>query len=64
MGGHTVSALIGVSVAKEIHSVEWGAAIAVGLAIGAMPHLECVQPPGGATDLVAICEILATRQRQ
>lgn len=55
IGGHLVSALIGVS------CVHWfgadlmlAAALAVGLSIAAMYSLRCLHPPGGATALVAV----------
>lgn len=54
LGGHLVSALIGVSCARWIGDPLLGGALAVGLAIGAMHYLHCVHPPGGATALVAV----------
>jgi len=53
-GGHLVSALIGVSCAKLVPDPFVAAALAVGLAIGAMHYLRCIHPPGGATALVAV----------
>jgi len=53
-GGHLVSALIGVSCAKLVPYPFVAAAMAVGLAIGAMHYLRCIHPPGGATALVAV----------
>ena len=49
IGGHVVSALIGVFVFKLYPDNIWGAAIAVGSAITAMYYLKCLHPPGGAT---------------
>jgi len=54
IGGHVVSALIGVTCAKLIGIPILAAALAVGLAIGAMYYLRCIHPPGGATALVAV----------
>ena len=54
IGGHTVSAFIGVSCALLIQSKLPAAGLAVGLAIGAMYYLNCVHPPGGATALSAV----------
>lgn len=53
-GGHLVSALIGVTCAKLVPETFVAAALAVGLAIGAMHYLRCIHPPGGATALVAV----------
>lgn len=52
--GHTVSALIGVTCAKFVPDETMAAALAVGLAIGAMHYLRAVHPPGGATALTAV----------
>lgn len=54
IGGHVVSALVGVTTAKLVDRVELAAAIAVGLAIVAMHLLKCIHPPGGATALSAV----------
>jgi hypothetical protein len=54
VGGHLVSALVGVSCAKLIPHGAIGAAAAVSLAIGAMHYLRCIHPPGGATALTAV----------
>ena len=53
-GGHLVSALVGVSCAQMIDQPVLAAAMAVGLAIGAMHYLHCIHPPGGATALSAV----------
>lgn len=53
-GGHLVSALVGVSCAQMIDQPVLAAALAVGLAIGAMQYLRCIHPPGGATALSAV----------
>lgn len=54
LGGHTVSAAIGVTCALHIADPAVAAAAAVGCAIGAMYYLHCVHPPGGATALIAV----------
>lgn len=53
VGGHVLSALIGVSCAQFIPNVALAGALAVGLAVGAMHYLRCIHPPGGATALTA-----------
>jgi CBS-domain-containing membrane protein len=54
IGGHLVSALIGISCARFIPDVLLAAAISVGVAIAAMHYLRCIHPPGGATALSAV----------
>lgn len=56
IGGHLVSALIGVTCARLLESVSVLvlAPAAVGLAILATHYLRCLHPPGGATALVAV----------
>lgn len=54
LGGHLVSAVIGVSVFYMVPDVYLACGLAVGLAIGAMHLLGCIHPPGGATALAAI----------
>ncbi|MEZ5236228.1 MAG: HPP family protein [Acidimicrobiales bacterium] len=54
LGGHLVSALIGVTAQRLVRPPELAAAIAVGAAIGAMHVLKCIHPPGGATALTAV----------
>ena len=54
VGGHVVSASIGVLSAQLIQNSHIAAAVAVGTAIGAMQLLRCLHPPGGATALVAV----------
>ena len=51
IGGHLISAVIGVTVVKLIPDPLYSAPIAVGLAIGAMHYARCIHPPGGATAL-------------
>jgi len=52
IGGHLVSAVIGVSCAKLVPDTLLAAALAVALAIGAMHYLRCIHPPGGASALL------------
>lgn len=54
IGGHTVSALIGVTVAMWLPGTLIPGALAVALAIGAMHYLRCIHPPGGGTALAAV----------
>lgn len=54
LGGHLVSACVGVTCAQLIGNEVIAAGAAVGAAIGAMYYLKCIHPPGGATALVAV----------
>lgn len=54
LGGHVVSALAGVAVARHVPEVLIAAPLAVALAIAAMHYLRCIHPPGGATALSAV----------
>lgn len=54
IGGHLVSAAVGVSVARLVADPTLAAALAVALAIGFMYGLRCLHPPGGATALFAV----------
>ena len=54
IGGHLVSAIIGISCYFLIADLFVAAALAVGLAITAMYYLRCIHPPGGATALTAV----------
>lgn len=54
IGGHLLSAAIGVSCQKLFPGEAWTAALAVGLAVGVMYYLRCIHPPGGATALTAV----------
>lgn len=54
VGGHLVSALIGVSCAMFVSDSFVAGPLAVALAIYAMHHLRCIHPPGGATALAAV----------
>ena len=61
LGGHVISAAIGVSCAQLLPEPFLAASLAVGLAIGAMYYLRCIHPPGGATALTAVIGGEATR---
>ncbi|GAB4506991.1 MAG: HPP family protein [Sulfuricaulis sp.] len=54
IGGHMVSALIGIACFKLIPNPFVAAAMAVALAIFAMHWLHCLHPPGGATALAMV----------
>lgn len=55
VGGHLVSALIGVSVYKFLPDVIWlTAPTAVALSIVCMQFTKTLHPPGGATALIAV----------
>lgn len=53
-GGNTVSALVGIAVLAWIPDPLVAAALAVGLAVGAMLALRCLHPPGGAAALLVV----------
>lgn len=54
LGGHLLSALIGVTCQWLFPAEVFTAALAVCLAVGAMVYLRCIHPPGGATALAAV----------
>ena len=54
VGGHTLSALVGVMSASLVPEPLLAACLAVGGAIGVMQLCGCVHPPGGATALSAV----------
>ncbi len=54
LGGHLLSAVIGVLCARSIPHVPLAAACAVGGAIAVMHQCKCIHPPGGATALTAV----------
>lgn len=54
IGGHLLSAFVGVSVQQLFPDQSWTPALAVGLAVGVMHYLRCMHPPGGATALAAV----------
>lgn len=54
IGGHMISAFIGVSCQKWLPDGFMTAGVAVGLAVGVMYYLRCIHPPGGASALTAV----------
>jgi CBS domain-containing membrane protein len=55
IGGHLISAVIGVTVYKLIPDPIWiNAPLAVSLSIIAMQYTKTLHPPGGATALIAV----------
>ena len=55
VGGHVVSAVIGVTAWKLLHADPWLApAVAVATAIAVMHLTRTLHPPGGATALIAV----------
>lgn len=55
IGGHVISALIGVTVFKLLPDIIWlTAPMAVALSIVAMQITKTLHPPGGATALIAV----------
>lgn len=55
IGGHVVSAFIGVSINMLMPDIIWlTAPLAVSLSIVAMQYTKTLHPPGGATALIAI----------
>ena len=54
VGGHLLSAFVGVSCSILIPDLMLAAAIAVGCAIAVMHYFRCIHPPGGATALSAV----------
>jgi len=54
VGGHVLSAIVGVTCAKYISNTTLAASVAVGGAIGLMHYCRCIHPPGGASALAAV----------
>jgi CBS domain-containing membrane protein len=54
IGGNSISALVGVTVAHFVHDPVMASALAVALAIAAMSFTRCLHPPGGAAALTAV----------
>lgn len=54
MGGHTISAIIGVICFQSFDNMMIASSAAVGFAILSMYYLRCLHPPGGATALLAV----------
>ena len=53
LGGHLVSALIGIACLLYVPDPLLAGSLATGLSIGAMHYLRCIHPPAGATALAA-----------
>ncbi len=54
VGGNTISCLVGLLCASWVPMPMLAAALAVGLAIGAMTFFRCLHPPGGAMALSGV----------
>jgi CBS domain-containing membrane protein len=54
VGGHLLSAAIGVASYRWVAQPQLAAALAVGVSITVMHYLRCLHPPGGATALIAV----------
>ncbi len=54
LGGHLISAVVGVFCAQAIPDVLFAASAAVGAACLLMYYARCIHPPGGATALAAV----------
>lgn len=54
VGGHLISAFIGIACYQLLGDSLAAPALAVGMAVGAMHYLRCIHPPGGATALTAV----------
>ena len=55
VGGHVISAIIGVTSFQMLHPYMWlSASVAVATAIAAMHLTKTLHPPGGATALIAV----------
>lgn len=57
LGGHLLSAVTGVAVARYLGGGVVSAALAVGLSVGVMHLARCIHPPGGATALSAVLAV-------
>lgn len=54
VGGHFVSAIVGITCARLVPDVHLAAALAVSLAVVTMFYLRCLHPAGGGTALFAV----------
>ena len=54
VGGHTVSALVGIAVARVVPDMALACGLAAALAIALMSLMRCLHPPGGSTALIAV----------
>jgi CBS-domain-containing membrane protein len=59
VGGHLLSALVGLLVVKTCGPVPWAAAVAVGLAMVAMHLTRTFHPPAGIDPLVVVTNNLS-----
>jgi len=62
LGGHVLSAIIGVAAVLLIPQGWLAAPLAVGVAIGIMHYGNCIHPPGGATALTAVLAAPVVRE--
>lgn len=51
LGGHLLSALIGITCLRHVPDPMLAGSLAVGLSVAAMHYLRCLHPPAGATAL-------------
>lgn len=54
VGGHVVSAIVGVTCQKLIVNPILAASVAIAVAMLLMHYLRCIHPPGGATAVTAV----------
>ena len=54
VGGHIISAFIGISAYYLIANPILASSVAIGIAMLAMHHARCMHPPGGATAVTAV----------
>lgn len=54
VGGHLVSALVGVTCQKLIGNPIFASSLAIAIAMLLMHYLRCIHPPGGATAVTAV----------
>lgn len=54
VGGHLVSAVVGVTCYRLVANELLGSSLAIPLAMLAMFYLRCMHPPGGATAITAV----------
>ncbi len=54
VGGHVISALVGITAYYLIGNPILASSVAIGLAMLAMHYAKCMHPPGGATAVTAV----------
>lgn len=59
VGGHLVSALVGLLVVKLVGPAPWAAALAVGLAMLAMHATDTLHPPAGINPIIVVLNDLS-----